>query len=135
MVEVGENEVLLQNRITYAVSCSSAKVLGKKVCAHNKASFIGYKDSFILNIDRNFLNHPLKDKRAERFLDPSNKVAISLIKGHTTKEASENSKKAFKTEIVSLLTHSKDSNDLEDAKDLFWNMNHQVCLGDKNARI
>ena len=135
LVKLGKNEKLLQNRITYAVSCSSAKRLGVKVCVKDKASFIGYKDYFILNIDRNFLTHPLKDKRAERFLTPSNKVGISLIKGHTCEEAAKNSQEAFRENIILLLANSSNPNDLDDAKDLFWDMNHQVCLGKRDARI
>jgi len=135
LVKKGENGAVLKKRITYAVACSAAKLLGAEVCAEKDTSFIGYDDYFILNIDRDFLVNPLNDKRAEKFLDSSNRVAISLIKGHNCKEASENSKKAFRKRIISLLANSDDPNALDDAKDLYWNMNHQVCLGNENARL
>ncbi len=134
LVQVGDNEHLLKNRITYAVACSSGKSLGPS-CADEKTTFIGYDEYFILNLDREHLNDPLQDKRAEKFLEPSNRVAISLIKGRTCREASENSKRAFKKNIRSLLILSSDPDALDDAKDLFWNMNHQVCLGNQEAKF
>lgn len=134
LIKVGENEELLKDKITYAVACSSAKSLGPS-CADEDTAFIGYDELFILNLDREHLGYPLQDKRAERFLEPSNKVAISLIKGHTCQESSENSKRTFMEKIKSLLASSKDPDALNDAKDLFWNMNHQVCLGNQEARL
>lgn len=133
LVEVGKNENILKNRITYAVACASAKVLGS-VCADENTTYIGYDQDFILNLDRRYLRDPLRDKRAERFLEPSNKVAISLIKGHDCRDSSENSKRAFREKIISLLA-TNDPDNLDDAKDLFWNMSHQVCLGNQEAKL
>lgn len=134
LIKTGDNEYLLKERITYAVACSSAKVLGLSCIGANTA-FIGYNELFILNLDRTCLGNPLLDTRAEKFLDPSNRVAISLIKGHTSGEASEISRRAFKRNIIELLANPTNPNALEDAKDLFWNMNHQVCLGDVNTKL
>lgn len=135
LVSAGDNSHLLENRVTYAVACSSAKLLGPEVCEKNNATFIGYDEYFILNLDRNFLTNPLQDKRAERFLEPSNHIGISLLKGHTCKEASDNSKRVFRRHIAALLSSATDPEAIEDAKDLFWNMSHQICLGDQNAKI
>lgn len=134
LVKDGENEILLKNRITYAVACSAAKRLGV-TCADANTAFIGYNEDFILNLDSHFLGNPLNDKRAQKFLEPSNKVANSLIKGHTGKEASDNSKKEFRENIRLLLTDTADPNSLDDAKDLFWNMSHQVCLGNQEMKL
>lgn len=97
--------------------------------------FIGYDEYFILNLDRNYITNPLQDKRAERFLEPSNHISISLLKGHTCQEASDNSKRVSRRHIASLLSSATDSEAIEDAKDLFWNMSHQVCLGNASAKI
>lgn len=135
LVKEGENSRLLKNRITYAVACSSAKVLGE-ACADSKTTYIGYDEYFILNLDRRYFSNPLRDGRAEKFLEPSNKVALSLVKGHTAKEASEISKKAFRESIISLLTKGNpDADMIDDAKSLYWNMTHQVCLGNKEAKL
>ena len=79
LVSVGVNSHLLENRITYAVACSSARVLGVEVCAKNNTTFIGYDEYFILNLDRNFLANPLQDRRAERIFESSNHLAISFF--------------------------------------------------------
>ena len=134
LVKNGENEALLKNRITYAVACSSARTLGV-ACADKDTTFIGYDEYFVLNLDSHFLTHPLNDKRAGRFLEPSNKIANSLIKGHTCKEALESSKQKFRENIIMLLKNISNPDDLEDVKDLFWNMNHQVCLGNQEAKL
>lgn len=134
LIKNGENETLLKNRITYAVACSAARKLGE-TCADENTTFIGYDEYFTLNLDNHFLANPLNDKRAQKFLEPSNKIADSLIKGHSCKEASENSKKEFRKNIILLLTNTKDPNSLDDAKDLFWNMSHQVCLGDQENKL
>jgi hypothetical protein len=135
IVKEGENSNLLKNKITYAVACSSAKKLGE-ACADSRTTYIGYDEYFVLNLDRRCFSDPLRDERAGRFLDPSNKVALSLVKGHTAKQASENSKKAFRENIISLLTKgSPDVDSLDDAKDLYWNMTHQICLGNGEAKL
>lgn len=135
IVKAGENEELLKNRITYAVSCDSAEKLGKS-CADKNTAYIGYKKSFIFNFNPSCINRPTNDKRAGRFLDASNQVPLSLLKGHSAQEASTRSKEAFKKEISLLFTsfHS-DHDSREDVKDLWWDMQHQVCLGEQDKKI
>ncbi len=135
IVQAGKNEELLKNRITYAVSCDSAEELGKS-CADKNTSYIGYKKSFIFNFNPKYLNRPIDDKRAKRFLDASNQVPLSLLKGHSAQESSARSKEAFKREISLLFTsfHS-DPDSREDVKDLWWDMQHQVCLGAQDKKV
>jgi len=79
------------------------------------------------------LSRPLNDKRAKPFMEASNHVAISLIKGHKAHEASRRSKELFKRNYQSLLSSNSDPDALQDARFLWWNMKHQVCLGDSSA--
>lgn len=136
LVKNGENEQLLKGRVTYAVSCDSAEKLGP-ACADENTAYIGYRKNFVFNINQKYLTRPLDDKGAARFLEASNQVSISLIKGHTAQEASRRSKEYFKRAIRLLLTseHANDPNTMEDVKDLWWNMIHQVCLGNGDAKI
>lgn len=135
LIKAGENEKILKNRITYAISCKSAKVLGK-TCADKKTTYIGYDEDFIFNGQAKYIQKPLKDKRAAQFLDAANQVTIALLKGHTAKEASDISKNAFRKALKKILpSTSSDPYAREDVRDLFWNMNHQVCLGDQCAKI
>lgn len=135
LVELGSNELLLKKKITYAVACDSAKELGRAV-VDDETTFIGYEEKFVINMNRRYINNPLQDERAARFLNSSNEVAVSLLKGHTAIEASERSKNAFRKEIRHLLSSSiTDSDALEDAKNLYWNMTHQICLGSQSSKL
>lgn len=77
--------------------------------------------------------HPLADKTAELFLEPSNQVAISLLKGRTVGEAQQNSKKSFLRNIQKLLTSESTPEDSSALRYLLWDMQHQVCLGNQSA--
>ena len=135
LINLNNNNDLLKGRVIYAVSCNSAKKLGK-ACADKNTAYIGYDESFVFNIERKYLSQPLKDQRAARFLQPSNQVSLSLIKGHTAEESSQSSKKSFREAIQKLLPSiNNDPYDREDAADLFWDMNHQVCEGNGSLRI
>lgn len=135
LINLDDNSDLLKGRVIYAVSCNSAKKLGK-ACADKKTAYIGYDESFVFNIERKYLSQPLKDQRAGRFLQSSNQVSLSLIKGHTAEESSRNSKKSFREAIQKLLPSiNSDPHNREDAADLFWDMNHQVCVGNGDLRI
>lgn len=135
LISSNNNSDLLKGRVTYAVSCNSAKKLGK-ACADENTAYIGYDESFVFNIERKYLSQPLLDQRAERFLQPSNQVSLSLIKGHTAEESSQSSKKSFREVIQKLLPSiSNDPHAREDAADLFWDMNHQVCEGNGDLKI
>lgn len=130
-----KNSHLLNGKITYAVSCNSAKKLGKS-CDGQDTAYIGYDEKFVFNLERRYLSDPLKDQRAAQFLHASNQVVLSLIKGHTAEESSRSSKRFFREAILKLLP-SADNNPhaREDAADLFWDMNHQVCEGNGNLFI
>ncbi len=133
LVSVNMNMDLLGKRVVFSRSCSSAKNLGKQ-CTKNGGSFIGYDDDFVFMIDESKTTRPLEDTTASLFLEPSNQVAISLIKGHTVKEAHRRSGNLFKKNISQLLT-SEGSEENKDALPyLLWDLNHQVCLGNENLQ-
>ena len=130
----GKNERLLKEKITYAISCKSAKKLGPKSISSGAKTYIGYDDFvFIYNPDK--ITHPLDDETAKLFLAPSNELIISLIKGNTTEEACKRSKQFFNNNIKKLLSSESSKEDASMIRYLWWDMNHQVCLGDKKATI
>ncbi|MEK7528239.1 MAG: hypothetical protein AAB592_00545 [Patescibacteria group bacterium] len=135
LIEVGDNHQILNSRITYAVSCNCGKTLGPKVVENGDATFIGYDDKFVFTSDRKCLTRPLEDKRAQPFMEASNHVAISLLKGHKASDASLRSKSMFEKSYKKLLSSKADPNALQDARFLWWNMMHQVCLGNGEATI
>jgi hypothetical protein len=135
LIKAGENHQVLHSRITYAVSCKCGKTLGPKSVEKGDTTFIGYDDDFVFTSDRRYLSRPLEDKRAKPFMEASNYAAISLLKGHKAQEASARSKEMFKNNFQKLLSSNSDPNSLQDARFLWWDMTHQVCLGNGDAKI
>jgi len=68
-------------------------------------------------------------------MESSNQVMLSLLKGNTVQDASEKSKNKFREHIRSMSSSLTDPDSLQAAQCLWWNMKHQVCLGDGNAIV
>jgi len=130
LLEAGKNEELLEMKIIYALSCKSAKELGPKSVGSGALSYVGYDNDFVFLWEEGKISKPLEDKTAQLFLEPSNCVVGSLLKGHTVGEACRKSKQLFLKNIHELLTSENSS---EIVPYLMWDMRHQVCLGDRSS--
>lgn len=130
-----KNEELLKGKIVYSLSCSSANGLGVSATKKGADAFIGYKNSFMIYTDAEREATPLKDSIAAAFLNPSNRVSISLLKGNTAKEASDKSKEESKKEIKKFFVSNAFEGSERIAVALLWNMNNQVVLGNEEAKI
>lgn len=135
LVSAGDNEVLLKGKIVFARSCSSAKELGPRSVSVGARTFIGYEEPFVFVTDLQTSTRPRSDETAKLFLEPSNQVVTTLIKGHTCGEAHERAKQGFGRNIRKLLTSKTTEEDVSSLRFLLWDMNHQVCLGDPEATI
>lgn len=135
LVKVGVNEYVLANKIIYARSCDAAKTLGVTVTKDHSATFIGYKKSYILGRNPSKALTPLKDEVAKLFIEPSNLVSTSIIKGNTAKEAYLKSQQAMKKNFLFMLSSSATSNQRDAASYLWANIRNQVILGDENAKL
>lgn len=135
LVQAGFNESMLSDRIIFARSCRSAKILGKSAIAKGAKTYIGYNDDFIFFINEARTTRPLKDNTAKLFLEPSNYAAIILLKGHKSSEANNRSKEMFKKNIQKLMTSETPKEDKELIAFLRWDMINQVCLGDGNVGL
>lgn len=135
LVIAGKNDTLLNKTIVYARSCKSGEKLGPVSVKSGCRAYIGYDDDFVFVTEDDKLTHPLQDKTAELFMNPSNYVVISLLKGHTAGEANIRSKNFLRQNIQRLVTSaaSKEENDM--IPYLLWNYSHQVCLGSAEATI
>ena len=134
LIKSGENEYLLYNRIVYARSCEAASKLGRRVTKNSKGCFIGYELPFEFYFDETWVTNPIKDNTAKLFLESSNLVPLSLIKGNSAKESHERAKKQMLKNIKKVLrTKSKESYAL--AESLWNNYFGQTILGDNKARI
>jgi len=106
----GDNDALLSGRITYARSCWAAAGLGTCYDSDEVGCFVGYNIPFMFLIDTTRETNPIKDKIAEVFFETSNRFPIGIIKGQTTKQANDNSKKSMLKEIKkALIKGDKDS--------------------------
>ena len=125
------NHNLIKNRIIYSLSCSSASKLGKAV-ADDRTTFIGYVDDFALGMDINCQTAIYRDKRARLFLEPSNLLVISLLKGNSAEDAVLKAKKMMRENISKLRTDP-----FPDAKDylpyLYNNYLILEVIGNKSA--
>lgn len=135
LVKLGENEVLLKGRITYARSCWAVDGLGRESMKDDsKGCFIGYKIPFMFLIDKTWITNPFKDKIAEIFFKTSNKVPLSVIKGNSTNDAHENAKKSMLKAIKKRLRFGdKDSGAI--AEILWNNYLGQEIVGNKLAKL
>ncbi|MDO8676311.1 MAG: hypothetical protein Q7K16_01525 [Candidatus Azambacteria bacterium] len=130
LLQVNNNEELLKSKIVYALSCQTAKELGPKAITKGASAYIGYDEDFVFFTNKEMENKPLKDNRAKLFLEPSNQVVISLLKGDSPEEAHKKSKAAFAKNIEDLLTGKLPEKYL--ARYLYWDLRHQVCLCSNN---
>jgi hypothetical protein len=133
LIENGLNEFLLYERIVYARSCNSAAILGKECTKNTKEGcFIGYDKPFQFYVDIQWMSNPLKDNTARLFLEPSNLVPISMIKGNSSFDANENSKKQILKNINKVL-RNPDSESFKIAEALWNNYEGQVLHGNPEA--
>lgn len=135
IVKAGDNEEILEGKIVYALACRSALILGPKSVEAGASAFIGYLKDFVFFNDDSKIAHPENDKVAGLFLDPSNRISISLVKGNNVSDARKKSKKLFAENIKKLLNSDNNSQDYSSSfiPYLVWNMKHQTCCGDQNA--
>ena len=135
LVEVDRNEKILTGKIVYARSCDAANKLGKACIKHDTLAFIGYKNKFTIGYTPSKITTPLKDKVARLFIEPSNLVPISLLKGNTIENAYKKSQDAMGRNFLFMLS-TKASQAQKDAAPYLWiNKKYQVALGDQKAHF
>lgn len=128
-----EDRVIIDNKIIYARSCRSGKVLGSVLTNQSAATYLGYKEDFWLGYHPEKISKPLEDERAALFLEPSNYIVHSLLKGHSAKDAHNKSKMLFAKNIEKLLIAGPKDENYGCRVALYWDMMNQVCLGNQNA--
>lgn len=133
LVSMGLNEHLLKEKIVYARSCEAGINLGKSICSNSKnGCFIGYLAPFKFWARNSSAHDPTTDNVAKMFLEPSNLIPISLIKGSNTEEANQKSKRQMLKNMNKLL-RNKDSLSITLARDLWNNYFGQVLFGNEKA--
>ena len=126
---------LLKGKITYAISCRSALVLGEEAGQYKDTAYIGYKDDFILLYLEKYRTRPTEDNLAGLFLEPSNLVATTLLKGHTAKESVLRARQEFLRNIQKLLTSKTTTDDSSAIRYLVWDMKHLTLCGKGDKKL
>lgn len=127
----GDNESILSGKIVYVRSCKCASGLGKSCIKNNISAFIGYQEDFIFVYDDSKVTRPLQDETAKLFLEPSNQVVISLLKGNSANESHQKAINAYLRNIRKLSTSEVSHEDATLIRYLIWDMYNQVCLEKK----
>lgn len=122
-------------KIIYARACQSAKMLGKAAISAGSIAYLGYQEDFIFLFDEEKVAKPLEDTKAALFLEPSNYVVTSLLKGHSALDANNRSKNLFRKNLEKVLVGPSSLENSYAARFLFWNMTNQVCLGNGAATL
>jgi hypothetical protein len=134
ILQTGVNEKTIAGSITYALSCSSAKELGPKAVAAGATADIGYTGDFIFMWSIDKRTRPLEDKTAEMFLEPSNQIMTSLLKGTTTGEAVDHGRNAFAKNVRALLNSQSNEADTASLRYLLWDLQCLTLLGNPDTR-
>lgn len=134
LIKTGENVDLLKGKIVYSIACRSAEGLGREAEKEGVDAFIGYQRDFIIFTDTSKSATPLRDEFVRPFLESSNKIGISLVKGFTAKEAFWESQKSFEKWI---LYHFK--SELAESpfilSGLLWDSGCQKLIGNENSGL
>lgn len=135
LIEANSNEGLLGNRIVYARCCDAADVLGRLSITKGAATFIGYKRKFWLVVSPYKSTRPLADNLAELFLEPSNLIPLTILKGKTTDEAHKRSKEAMLRNLSFMFSTKASQAQKDAAKYMWYNIQNQIILGKGGATI
>ena len=132
LITAGKNETLLKNKIIYAISCRSAKILGEKSVKAGAISYSGYDEDFVFVYDPNKITIPCSDSTAKLFLEHSQIFIESIIKGNTIEESKKKAENILRKNIIRLLGSNQDSSLV---RYLWWDLKHFVSLGNMNAIV
>ncbi|MBU1071175.1 hypothetical protein KKG65_02050 [Patescibacteria group bacterium] len=134
LLDKNTDERLVKDRIIYARSCSAGAVLGGILVNRGAKTFVGYIGSFILVMEKDKGFHPLEDQMAKRFLEPSNLIVTSILKGNSVGKAYQKSIKEMKEILDYFLSSDSNYEEKTSAPYMWNNISCQVLLGDENAK-
>ena len=124
-----------KGKIIYARACSSARILGAICIKKGAKCYIGYRRPFVVRVDLTMLHKPKKDKVARYTLGPSNKITMSLLKGHSAEKAFNKSQQESRKCIQKLLSSEAPEGASHILMAVYSNMKNQVLLGSPDSII
>ncbi|MFH1246394.1 MAG: hypothetical protein V1489_01280 [Candidatus Liptonbacteria bacterium] len=133
MVDVADADCF-KGKIVYARACESAAELGPAAVLKGAVAYIGYDIPFTF-LHEGKSATPLEDETAALFLEPSNAVCDALLKGHSAGEANARSRAKYRHNIQQILISDAKGEYSYALSFLFDDMEHQLCLGNQDARV
>ncbi|MBI2108375.1 hypothetical protein HYT54_04575, partial [Candidatus Woesearchaeota archaeon] len=119
--------------VVYSISCRSACELGESCIKKGAKAFIGYKDDFIFPRDKNMSAIPIKDELAKPYLEASNALIISVLKGNSVDAAWKTSQSVFSKNFNKMLTSESPPETESTLWAMLWDKDNQVYYGDGKA--
>ena len=133
LVQCGENEHLLKDKIVHSLACDSGKKLGPDCIQIGTVAYIGYKEEFkFAHFNKVGRQDQLQDPIAELFLNPAFEAVRALITGRTVEQAHAQSQKMYLQNLRLVMTNSNpQAQDI--AALIYHDLIHQVSLGNQAA--
>lgn len=135
LIQLGNNEDILNGTIVYIRSCQVMQKLGDSVVAKGARACIGYRRKFWVYMSTNYVTHPMDDPYAKSFLEPSNLVVSTLLKGNTVEEALKRSQQAMRKNRMRMLSTAGTNGERAMAFALGVNIRGQTLGGDPQAKL
>lgn len=120
--------------VIYARSCDAAVQLAEVLIKNGTEAFIGYERKFTLCWLGKYNTRPLQDPIAKHFLEPSNLVVTTLMKGHTVQEAHNRSREAANKNLKRMLSSESTDDERYAARWLWGNIRNQSVKGNPLAK-
>lgn len=133
LIETNNGTELLKGAVVYARSCNAAKGLGAKAIKKGCRAFIGYRHKFVVAHSTVDISRPFEDELAKLFIEPSNLVPISLLKGNSAGEAYKKSQRAMRRNFSFMQSSAATWEQQSLASYLWGNIRAQVVLGNQEA--
>lgn len=133
---LGDNEIIvdmsnvdiLKNKVVHAMSCSSARDLGRMAIRVGARAYVGYDEPFLASRMQDKISDPLNDDAAALFLDPAFIAQKALLNGKEPKEAVRLAGREYDRSIVKALRSPVQSNNNQLVGLLLWDKEHLVAL-------
>jgi len=136
IVKLGKNDRLLKERLVYARSCNAGTELGPNCMEGSKdGCFIGYDVPFIFYMDSEWTTKPHNDKVAKLFLEPSNLIPVSIIKGNSAIESHNNAKDQMLKMMNNLIKGEQKQETPFYLEALWNNYQGQVIYGNAESKL
>jgi len=134
LVETGKDKIILKGKIIYARCCEAAKVFGRQCIKEGVLAFIGYKEKYLLGYSKRKVLKPLNDEVAKLFMEPSNLIALSILKGNSVEHAFIKSQKQMSKNLSFMMSTKATYEQRNAVQYLHSNKMNQVLLGDFTSK-